>query len=397
LPIKNFIKCLLISSTCLLANNQSQDNIAKANNSFALDFYKISKQDKNIFFSPFSIFEAFSMVYLGSNNETEKQFNNTFHLSKNDLVKFFSFKNQLLTPIDQDFALNIANAVWIEKTFEVLPDYKQQLINKFSAEILPADFLFNYSDEANKINNWVKEKTKENIPFIISPNDLSTSTKLVLANTIYLKGNWAMPFEEKNTKEETFNIDDSHFCKTPIMKQTSHFLYHQNNLLQAISIPITKNSNAFTFVAFLPQMDISIQELENKLSSELLETTISQLKRTKVHLKLPRFKLSKNYDLSFPLKKLGLELPFTYQADFSKISISQNLYISKAIHQSLLELNENGLLATAATVITMQCTSVYTPPEITHYFIADRPFIFFIMDTKTNAILFMGKLVNPGE
>ena len=93
---------------------------------------------------------------------------------------------------------------------------------------------------------------------------------------------------------------------------------------------------------------------------------------------------------------MGAVLPFDMQkADFSGMSDDPNgLYISKVIHQAVVEVNEEGTEAAAATAVVMmkRCALREPPPE---EFKCDRPFLFVIHDKKRGGILFVGKFAKP--
>ena len=108
---------------------------------------------------------------------------------------------------------------------------------------------------------------------------------------------------------------------------------------------------------------------------------------------MPRFKYEYKRLLNDDLIDLGMGVAFTDWADFSNIS-DQALQISRVIHQSFIETNEEGTEAAAATIVEMIRTTIGTEPSVWKVDI-DRPFLYFIHETSTGTILFMGKVGDP--
>ena len=114
---------------------------------------------------------------------------------------------------------------------------------------------------------------------------------------------------------------------------------------------------------------------------------------TKTDVWLPRFKFSYGCDLKELLSSMGMSVAFTSgQADFSKINAIDDLFITKAIHKTFVEVNEEGTEAAAATLIAIGKTSAGLSEPVFH---AAKPFLFFITEEDTHAILFVGKVENP--
>ena len=115
---------------------------------------------------------------------------------------------------------------------------------------------------------------------------------------------------------------------------------------------------------------------------------------TDVNVEIPKFKFERKYDLIETLMEMGIRDAFiSGGADFSKMDGTNWLFIGQALHQSFIEVNEEGTEAAAATAIIMELTAM--PDE--KYFIADHPFIFLIQHEETGAILFMGRVTDPSE
>jgi serpin B len=92
------------------------------------------------------------------------------------------------------------------------------------------------------------------------------------------------------------------------------------------------------------------------------------------------------------LVKLGMTDAFDPElADFSGLDGTRNLYVSDVLHKGFVSIDENGTEAAAATAAVVGGASVPEPATLT----VDKPFVFFIRDRPTGAILFVGRVVDP--
>lgn len=112
-----------------------------------------------------------------------------------------------------------------------------------------------------------------------------------------------------------------------------------------------------------------------------------------VAVQLPRFKLEERYDLTATLESMGMTLLFDRsKADLSGMSKKPGLVVSKVIHKSFVEVNEEGTEAAASTGISVVGGGA---PQIPVLFKADHPFFFMIKYVPQNTILFLGKCSKP--
>ena len=81
-------------------------------------------------------------------------------------------------------------------------------------------------------------------------------------------------------------------------------------------------------------------------------------------------------------------------ADFSGMTAQERLYIGAVVHQANIDVDEKGTETAAATAVEMVAAGAPAEPvEIT----VDRPFIFALRDLDTGAILFLGRITEPGS
>ncbi len=363
-------------------------------NCFSFSLYKhVTLNDEdNVIFSPLSIYFALSILYSGAQGNTQKQMEKTLCLSMNQREvpskisllskKIFSQKSK------SNSILKMANALWIQEGFKLLKNYESIIVNYYNTTLKKVDFLREKESVVNEINRWIYENTDGKIKNILNQGDLDSLVRLVLTNAIYFKGIWKHRFKEKNTIIMPFFVSPEREVKVMMMRIKEKFPYYSDGNIKVLELPYS--GDEISMVVFLPEKG-QIKEFENEFTSKKFEYFLNNLKVMRVKVTMPKFKIDKKYYLERTLTKMGIEDAFSKRADFSKIDGKRELYISKVIHQSYVDVNEEGTEAAGSTVITVRLTSVLNEPE----FKADHPFLFTIIHKKTKTILFMGKVKNP--
>ncbi|MFH1442691.1 MAG: serpin family protein [Candidatus Micrarchaeota archaeon] len=372
----------------------SNADLSDATNKFTLDFYsQIKGNPGNLFFSGFSMAEAFGILYEGAKGNTAKEIENVFGFDPNAAKRHDAFKslNARLVPKNGSYQLNVANALWMQKDFAILPDYKQAAIDYYSSEANNLDFKADAEGSRNTINKWVESKTNEKIKDLLPEGSIHPSTRLVITNAIYFKGAWVEEFDKKLTEDGDFKLDATQTRVVSMMHKTDIFKYMENEKLQMLDMDY--KGEDLSMLILLPKGN-GISELEKELNPANLAAWKTSLASKDVIVTLPKFKFTKNYNLKGQLKAMGIREAFSETADLSGIDGQKDLFVSDAFHKAFVEVNEEGTEAAAATGIIVGMTSVEMPVRIPD-FTADHPFIFLIQDNSNGAILFMGRVSNP--
>lgn len=380
------------------ATAQQKAAVAEAGNRFALDLYaRLRAQEGNLFFSPYSIATALTMTYAGAREETAAQMARVLHLPAEE-AQLHSTVAALKGDIERTGAaegcqLNIANAMWGQEGFGFLPDFLSLLDQSYGARLTELDFARGTEAARRTINDWVEQQTNGKIKDIIAPGVLDALTRLVLTNAIYFKGDWTHPFEKEQTRDEPFWTSADSSADVPMMHQTERFQYAESDDCQALLLPYGKGGLAM--LALLPRQRDVLAALEESLTLEDVQQWLSRLRSQEVELSLPRFRLTSQFSLADPLREMGMADAFSLPpADFSGMNGKKDLYISAVIHKAFVDVNEEGTEATAATAVAMALTAAPQPPVV---FRADHPFLFFILERRSQSILFMGRLSKPAE
>jgi serpin B len=371
--------------------------LAESNNKFAFDMYAKLNTDQNLFFSPYSLSAALAMVYEGAKGETAEEIKNVFYFPEDKGAFRSSFAGiyNNLNKEDKKYKLHTANAMWAQQDYTFLPSYVQTLNNYYGALSENLDFINDATGSAEKINDWVKDKTDGKITDLVSPSALNAQTRLVLTNAIYFKGTWEDKFDKDDTDDEEFWITPEEKIITPMMELTDeHFRYGETDNLQIIELPY-KGYELSMFV-ILPKYikENGLAEVEESLNAEKLKELQSQMHNQLVYLHFPKFKFDLKYSMAEILADMGMPLAFTWPgADFSEMDGTTDLYINKVLHHALIDVDEKGTTAIAATGVFVGVGSVAPSEPVT--FRADHPFMFLIQERMTGNILFIGKVVDP--
>jgi serpin B len=376
-------------------------SLTRSHTQFAFSLYpNLETSDDNLVFSPYSIASCLSMVYIGARSDTETQMESALHLDidrKAIAATAFSLSQSMKPKKNEErgYQLNMANAVFVDQGTFLLSSYRYMIVEQFKAKL----GLLNFSQSANAvktINDWVASQTQDKIKDLLSANDVNPNTKLVLANAVYFKGEWTYPFNAKATQDWPFHPTPETTTTAKMMQQTFSTPYFENELVQAVALPFEGKANGggtLACVILLPKSADNFSVMFQDLSGAFQEW-VSSLKAQRVSLKLPKFSLSSRFDLAEPLTHLGMEDAFDGEANFSGIDGLRDLFVSKVIHRALFDLDENGVVAAAATAASMNATSVF-PNEPPIAMTVDHPFLFFIVDLKSQEMLFMGKMAQP--
>ena len=393
----------------LLGTLQSGAQVVVTSNSkFALDLYaklkddpKVKEAGGNLFFSPYSISTALAMTWAGARGQTEKQMADVLHfeLTQEHLHKAFGTLEKQLNAggKKRGYQLSVANALWGQKGYGFLKDFIKLTEKNYGAGFREVDFVNAVQREKarKKINIWVEKKTKKKIKELIQPGILNELTTLVLTNAIYFKGDWALEFDKKKTKDAPFTISADKQVNVPMMHREDRFKYAETPDLQILELPYKKKD--LSMIVFLPTKIDDLAELEKSLTLKNINEWLGKLRKRSVIVLLPRFKMTTGpLELKDILKSMGMKDAFSLPpiADFSGMTGKKDLFISNVLHKAFVAVDEKGTEAAAATAVGMTTTAIPKPPVI---FRADHPFVFFIKDNRSGSILFMGRLTNPGK
>lgn len=392
------IAMLVAHRLSVAAEPAQTESLVQANTAFALDLYgQLKSTPGNLFLSPYSISTCLAMTYAGASGDTATQMAQVLHFmgDQQQVQADFARLQEQLKEAEKHkgIQLSIANALWVQQGHPFLPAFLQTARQEYGANVKQADFKTAAPMATREINQWVAQKTKDKIQEILAPGSLNSDTRLVLANAIYFKGAWAEPFEKRLTRSEPFRLSSTRQIDAPFMSHTTPVKYFEDDAMQAVELPYA--GGELGMVVLLPRNIDGCSNLEQTLNPDKLKGWLAQMRKQKVEIHLPRFKLESGFSLQGVLAGMGMPDAFSTRADFAGIDGVRDMFISFVFHKAWGEVNEEGTEAAAATAVGVQATAVMRRPPPIPVFRADHPFLFLIRDSRSGSLLFMGRLAEP--
>lgn len=372
--------------------SQSEKELANSSTTFGLKLFSAisatEPADKNICVSPLSVSYALGMALNGAKTSTFSEIAHTLELGDltlDEINKSYRDLMLRLTQRDPVVEVGIANSIWYRQSAPVLQTFTDVNREFFDALVREIDFQASWA--ADTINHWVDMKTNGKIDKIIGPS-IDPNVLMILLNAVYFKGTWTVEFDTARTEQAQFHLEDGSSAAVDMMRQDTVMSYFQNELLQAVSLPY--GDGAFMMTILLPMFDHTLNDILAELSPANWNAWLGGFADEEVELWMPRFKFEFEAPLSDVLKALGMPMAFTPAADFSGIVSAGGIQISEVKHKTFIQVDESGTEAAAATsVIFLESTVIY-PMKINH------PFVFLIHERDSGAILFLGRVANPG-
>jgi serpin B len=396
------------------------DVAAKATNELAVSLHRqLATRDENLCVSPYSIESALAMTFVGADGETRAEMARVLHLTNDSTVpasfaalqhslEEMSAKTAELVKQSRKFGgpsepitLNIANRLFAQNGYAFREAFLSLVKQNFGGAFEPLDFVANPAVATQHINKWVADETHDRIRDLIPGGALDKTTRLVLANALYLKAPWANEFSENATQPEPFHVRAGASVDVPTMRKTDrHFGYAKREGFTAVSLPYVGND--LQFVVLLPDDVNGLHALESKLSGDML-AACAKLQTRDVDLHLPKFKLEPpTMALAEKFEALGMKTAFDQpagSANFDKIAPRtprDYLYISQIFHKTFIAVDEKGTEAAAATAVAMMAGSALrSPPPPPIEVKVDRPFVYAIQHVPSGVCLFLGRVTDP--
>ncbi|HJP60976.1 MAG TPA: serpin family protein [Gemmatimonadaceae bacterium] len=362
----------------------AENKVIAASNDFAFDLFRTGNADQhqaNVFISPLSASMALGMTANGANGPTYDEMIAALRLngaSREEIDDGYKTLISLLRGLDPKTNFTIANSIWYDRTFPFNASFLDDSKKYFDAEVAGLDF--GSPSTLNTINEWVSSQTNDKIPAILDKID--PGEVMFLINAIYFKGIWQKQFDKSKTADAPFQNADGTISTVPMMAREAGVQAVSNPGYTAVDLPY--GNSAFTMTVILPHGDIDA--FAESFDQSKWNDLVSSLHETEMPVYLPRFRIEWKRALKEDLQQLGMRLAFT-AADFTRMSPrGQDLFITRVLQKTYVDVDEQGTEAAAATAVGIGVTSA--PPT----FRADRPFMVVIRERFSGTILFIGKI-----
>ena len=365
----------------------------------------------NVAVSPYGVQQMLDLVRTGAVGET-----------KTEIEQVLGYAKSVKWATPSDGTLTTAAALWTQQGHPFLSAFLRTARENFGSAIEQADFANNPDAAVKRINAWCSEKTKGKIPEILE--ELSSMTRLVLANAIHFAADWKVPFEENMTRYSTFTLQDGTEAEAKMMWQFGEQMkYGESSDTLILELPYKngadrrapllartfrsenrggilprrtarpeRGSDDYAMLLLLPKEPTEFATWESEMTIEKWNKLRRTMRMEDVNMCMPRFTMESCIELNERLQQLGMTTAFEpFEADFSKIS-SEELFVSRVLQKTFVKVDETGTEAAAVTVMLMDAAAA-PPEEEPKEFYADRPFLYAIV--KGDTILFLGRFVKP--
>lgn len=365
--------------------------LVDGNTAFALGLYREVREgtEGNLLLAPYSISTAMAMAYAGAAGSTATQMAAALHFELPE-ERLHAALNQLDLELDgRSVRLDTVNQAFAQQGWPFLDSYLDLLATNYDAGLMLVDFASQTEQARKTVNDWVSAQTERKIPEILPKGSVDSLTALVLANAVYFKADWLNEFDDANTRGVNFVRADGTTVLTQMMHRQAELGYAEGDGWQAVGIPYA--GEEIEFVAVLPAT--SAPDWDRELDAAALSAVIGSLAPEELSLGLPRFTFDFPVDLVPPLKNLGMVDAFDSSiADFSGMDGTKELHISAVLHQTYIDVDEQGTEAAGSTAVVLSKRSA--DPEIKSITF-DRPFMVLIRDVGTGTVLFLGRVAEP--
>lgn len=368
---------------------------------FAIDLHReLAGRPGNVFVSPHSIAEVVSMAAVAARGGTEEALRATLRLDMESarLPKAYRNLDDALTRLTRATrssrlvpTVNIGNALWADRRYGFKPAYVTLLRDGFSADARNADFAEAAEGAARQINAWVARLTEGRIQRMVDAGSLRPDAGLVLLNAVFFRAPWELQFEVGDTEPREFTDQAGRRFLVPMMRKTCELRYLDEDGWQLVELPYT--GVEASLVLLLPRPG-RLAEVEGALDAEVLPKRIADARPRLVAIDLPRIKMRAAASLEAPLRRLGMGPAFETTADFGGATDVRPCFVDAVLHQAVLEVDEEGTVAAAASGVCLPVGPVDIPAPIP--FVVDRPFLLLLRNTRTGAPLFFGRITDPG-
>ncbi|XP_046621197.1 ovalbumin-related protein X-like [Neodiprion virginianus] len=392
-----FLVAIFAISAQVTANGDSAALQAMAENvcRFADNFLKVIAADNpgNLISSSLSAQLSLAMAAYGAGGTTATQMRTALFIPDDNELGQSGYQSLIDTlNAVQGVELRLANKLFTSTRIPVKADFKAMTDTRFRSANQEVDF-DHANAAANTINSWCDQQTMHRIKDLVTPDDMTPDTVLVIVNAIYFKGQWNRKFIPRLTKRRAFHLDAERTKNVSTMYVQHKFVTGDIPEVDARFIEIPYKDNLMSMIIIRPNEINGLKTVVGNLSLVNLTQRLRRNTLRPVKLFLPKFKMESTFDLKITAQKLGISEVFEDSANFSGIA-DVPIKIKKIVQKAFIEVNEEGSEAAVATGVISMFRSARIEPDVVQFEV-DRPVMYAIRHTASNAILFSGLLVEP--
>lgn len=357
---------------------------------FSLDLYRavVAEQGGNTIISPYSVTFALGMVYAGADGATADEMATVLHADSLAPEDWHEGINAYDLTLDarttgSPTEWSAANKVWAAPGLPLLDPYLDVLTSAYGSPVAEADFAAAADAERRVINGWVDERTGGLVDELFAPGTIRTNTRLALVNAVALDAPWEFPFDPAATRTGDFIRSDGSTVAVPMMHYDEFLPSAWTEDVVAVELPY--GGGALSMVILVPN---DLDRFEAEMTPTSIDSILGQIENGGIHLSMPKWTARTDVRLEETLAGMGMPTAFGSDADFSGMVDGGGLWLDVVVHEAVIEVDEEGTRAAAATGAAMAESH---GPTID----VDRPFLYLIRDTGAGVTLFMGRVVDP--
>uniref|UniRef100_A0A0K2TPB6 Serpin domain-containing protein n=1 Tax=Lepeophtheirus salmonis TaxID=72036 RepID=A0A0K2TPB6_LEPSM len=360
-------------------------------------FKKITDSHENAVFSSYSAYSILMLSYLGAKKKTFRELKKVLGLPQDlEYIKsaYLEICNKMKS--DENMVLNVVNAMFLSNKLTLNPEFVESVAHYFKSSIQHLNFK-DYEVSIKIINDWISCRTFGKITHLFKKDSITEDTTTIFVNAIYFEGVWPIKFESKNTSERDFHVSPTRTIKIPTMYATDiKFTTIIDKKLNCIIAALPYEGDRMTMYLLLPENKFGLPDLLKKVKSDKFDYPFLDNDENAITkpIYLPKFELESSFNLNVGLESMGLTNIFNDHSDLSGIAGDPGeLKVDQIVQNAKINVNERGTKGAAATgmaTFVFHSAPVRPPPLV-----IDHPFMFFIKDSLTGIILFIGKVVDP--
>ena len=366
------------------ASDSQQQDAAQAYLNFTASLLQHTFSGDNLLLSPLSAADALCLTMEGAAGETRQQMETVLGEAETMGGYFSTIRRET------GEQLTMADSVWIrnDPSLSVNDTFLAIATEDYQAEVFSAPFDENTRQD---INTWVEDRTDGEIQNLIE--QIQGSEMLYLINTTLFDAKWQDKYEDNEIRDRDFTTVSGKTTQVKMM-YSDEDTYLENDFCTGL-LKYYEGKD-YAFVGLLPDEDITIYQLVDRLDGDTLHKLISGRISAEVEAGIPVFSGDTKLELADILPDMGMPLAFSPGADFSDMATydGQNLYIGRVIHQTRIEVNEQGTKAAAATAVIMESGAAETSSN-SYTVILNRPFVYMLVDMRQEIPIFIGVMTDP--
>ncbi|TSK22571.1 Angiotensinogen [Bagarius yarrelli] len=371
--------------------------VAELQNSLGLRMYESlshKQQDVNILFSPYNAFGTLVTLYLGTSKSTANDYEDFLGLiwnTEKSVCSKLINGHKVLRSLKAISALSngpqdkFRTQVWtfVSSDADLSKDFLHGIQQFSDTSFTRAVNFFQSKDAETQINSFIQKTSQSKTENLF--NNISQSTKLLFASATYFKGNWQAAFQPEKTTVQDFRIGEKSTVKVPFMTHTGDYKHLSDPDKKCTVVKLGLGKQTYMMLV-VPSEGARLQDIENQLKTDTITTWNEHLKEQYLELSLPKFSLTAVTDLRSLLSDMSVD-KFLLGSDtnFQRLSSKGNFTVDKVINKVFFEMSEEG------KEVLKKSQDERVPLRLT----VDRPFLFIIVEGNTNAILMLGRILNP--